>query len=561
MLFPDIHLPLPRGSRYEIISPRNGDVYLRYRIRSFTEDGRKKHERITIGRVFEDEQTNLKYFCPNENYYLKLLNEPLPVNFRVKGRGRRRAGAKLQNIDTPDGSSMAFGYMLACWSVVKELGLDQMLGDCFGSLKNSIIAAASFFAAGAPGGLSNIDHFTRKNMCFIPHVIDAAGLSELYGELNEPMRNDFFRKWVKYCQEDDFLCYDVTSVSSCSEKLPFVAWGYNRDQEQLPQFNLGMFCSMKRGLPVYFCPYTGSINDFTNFPYIAEHARAVGITEIRGITLVMDGGFAVPETIANAVSHGFELVIGAPGGFGVRIRDSLLEWRRSAAADNQVFRLPDESIRYHETELNVGRVKARLLLYRSPQAGLREETALNSLVNRLEAELKERRRISQTLAEQYQPFFEISVNEAGSGFSYRFKNDVFTDALKLCGCFALLCTRSDLSCEQILHIYRAKDTVEKAFGTLKNDILGERMHTKTIEGTNGKLFLAFIGLIIRKTLEKKLRPYLNRTRMGLDSAFSRLADLSCMKAGELWILDKALTKQQKELAEILQLPVSRLEAA
>lgn len=103
--------------------------------------------------------------------------------------------------------------------------------------------------------------------------------------------------------------------------------------------------------------------------------------------------------------------------------------------------------------------------------------------------------------------------------------------------------------------------VEQAFGTLKNDIWGERMHTKTIEGTPGELFLAFIGLIIRKALEKKLRPFLNRNRMGLDSAFSRLADISCLKNGELWILDKALTKQQKELAEILQLPVSSFETA
>ncbi len=401
MIFPDIHLPLPQGSRYEIVSPRNGDSYLRYRIRSFTEGGRKKHERITIGRVFEDEQTKLRYFCPNENYYLRLLNKPLPVNSRIKGRGRQRDGAKSQNIAASNSRSQAFGYMLACWSAVKELGLDLMLEDCFGSLKNSIIAAASFFAAGAPGGLYNIDHFTGKNMGFIPHVIDAAGLSELCSELNEPMRNDFFRKWVKHCQEDDFLCYDVTSVYSWSERLPFVAWGYNRAQEQLPQLNLGMFCSMKTGLPVYFCPYTGSINCFTNFPYIAEHARAVGITKTRGITLVMDGGFAVPETMANAVSHGFDLVIGAPCSFGVRIRDILLNWRRSAAADNQVFRLSDESIRYHETKLNVGRVKARLLLFHSPQAGLRAETPLTSLVNRLEVELQERRRISQTLAAQY----------------------------------------------------------------------------------------------------------------------------------------------------------------
>ena len=100
--------------------------------------------------------------------------------------------------------------------------------------------------------------------------------------------------------------------------------------------------------------------------------------------------------------------------------------------------------------------------------------------------------------------------------------------------------------------------MEKAFAALKNDILNERMYTKSIDSTNGKLFLAFIGLIIRKALESKLRAFLNKNMIGLDSAIDRLSDISCRKDGEAWILDKALTKQQKEMIEILQLPLSYL---
>lgn len=128
----------------------------------------------------------------------------------------------------------------------------------------------------------------------------------------------------------------------------------------------------------------------------------------------------------------------------------------------------------------------------------------------------------------------------------------------MCGCFAIFCTRDDLDCEQVLIIYRAKDCIEKAFAMLKNDILDERVRTKSLESTNGKLFLAFIGLIIRKCLDRKLRTYLSKRRIGLDSAIDRLADIRCRRTEGSWVLEKAMTKQQKELVEVLQLPVGYL---
>ena len=40
--------------------------------------------------------------------------------------------------------------------------------------------------------------------------------------------------------EDDYLCYDITSISSYSQGNEFVRHGYNRDREPLPQVNMAM---------------------------------------------------------------------------------------------------------------------------------------------------------------------------------------------------------------------------------------------------------------------------------------------------------------------------------
>ena len=64
---------------------------------------------------------------------------------------------------------------------------------------------------------------------------------------------------------------------------------------------------------------------------------------------------------------------------------------------------------------------------------------------------------------------------------------------------------------------------------------------------------------MRKTLENKLRSYLTKSSIGLDSAIARLGDITCRKQNDEWILTSALSKQQKELVKALDLPISQLD--
>lgn len=239
------------------------------------------------------------------------------------------------------------------------------------------------------------DHFTRKNMCFTSKVIDFNTLCKLYSNLPLPIRNEFFRKWIKHCCEDDFVCYDITSISKYSPRLPFVAWGYNRDKEQLPQFNVGMFCTVKSGKPVFFYQYNSNINDFTNFPYVAQQAKEVGLDNAAKMTLVIDGGFAVPDTIVETVDCWFELIVRAPSDFGVKIKDNLLLWRNSPMqAEEKVILSDTKAVSYSEQPFSFGKVNSRLLMYKTTSSASAQEFSLVTLINRMKAELQERKHIS-----------------------------------------------------------------------------------------------------------------------------------------------------------------------
>lgn len=84
------------------------------------------------------------------------------------------------------------------------------------------MAVAAFFASGTPYGLSHIEHFTERNMFFTNEIISSQRLSDLYLEVTPELREEFFKGWVSRCLKDDKICYDVTSISSYSDKIPLV---------------------------------------------------------------------------------------------------------------------------------------------------------------------------------------------------------------------------------------------------------------------------------------------------------------------------------------------------
>ena len=557
MLYTEISIPLPDDSRYELYKQGKGTTYVKYRIKSYRHEGRLKHDRLLIGRLVIDPIDGAKMFHPNSNYF-SFFNVQPPTFSKVKGPGRPRKASKEPVSIERKSNEAAFGYSIACHSLAREHSLDQILINSFGdSLANKILAVGAFFGAGAPGGLTNIDHFTDKHMCFTDGVITSQGLSHLYREITTAECNDFFKEWTKYCCADDCICYDVTSISNYPTSLPMVAWGYNRDKERLPQVNVGMFCTIERKLPVFFSCYNGSIYDFTNLPYVLEQARLNGFKLDVPLTLVLDGGFAVSESLDIAREHGCEFIVGAPLDLSKDIRNQVLDWRGSPLSSNtSLIQRHDETIRCSVKELTIGRINTRLMMYKSPLSSARDESTLNSYVAKIAEELKTATGLGQSKLKLYSQFFHINEDD---GLRFELKEKHYSELLELCGCFAMLCTRNDLSPNELLDIYRAKDCVEKSFSIFKNDILDEGLQVNYQDSINGKLFLAFIGLILRKTLENKLRSYLTKSRIDIDSAIARLMDITCRKQNDEWVLTSALSKQQKELVKALDLPIRQLD--
>jgi len=81
---------------------------------------------------------------------------------------------------------------------------------------------------------------------------------------------------VKTALGDGSVCYDVTSISSYSQAMPAVERGYNRDSDDLAQYNLDMFCDECSKTPLYYNRYNGSLTNKTNLSYLTCQCKGSG---------------------------------------------------------------------------------------------------------------------------------------------------------------------------------------------------------------------------------------------------------------------------------------------
>ena len=70
-----------------------------------------------------------------------------------------------------------------------------------------------------------------------------------------------------------------------------------------------------------------------------------------------------------------------------------------------------------------------------------------------------------------------------------------------------LTTDFKLTSNEVLEIYRRKDVVEKCLDNLKNAIDMKRLRTHSTETSDGKIFIAFVSLILRSILENVIGDY------------------------------------------------------
>jgi len=106
-----------------------------------------------------------------------------------------------------------------------------------------------------------------------------------------------------------------------------------------------------------------------------------------------------------------------------------------------------------------------------------------------------------------------------------------------------------LTSNEVPEIYRRKDVVEKCFDNLKNALDMKRLRSHSNETAEGKIFIAFIALILRSILENKIGEYNRNNNLTIEKVIKELSKIRLVTFSNGSSLLNPITKKQRLILE------------
>lgn len=446
-------------------------------------------------------------------------------------------------------SATVVGPSLILDSLTERLKLGTLLASCFPKHHKQIQAMAYYLAIQG-GALSHCDLWSKSHSPELTASLASQRITEILGAITMDARQKFFTKWMKKTLEDDYICYDITSISSYSEGNEYIKYGHNRDLEKLPQLNLAMIFSQKGRLPVYFQQLPGSITDVTTVHNLLKTFKAMGIKLLR---YVMDKGFYSKKNIDDLVLQGQKFTISVPlhNKWVQQVIDSVYQDIQSPAHYRTIA---DETLYVHSCLHPWGEDKRRCYVHLYYNAYTRA-----AAIDRFNAELvgyKEELEsgvLVKAHTEAYSTFFVIKTTpKRGTKVSYN--NEAVSQYIKRYSGFQALLTNTIKDPIEALQVYRDKDVVEKCFDDLKNQLDMKRLRIHSAPTMNGRLFVQFIALIYMSALRKEMRESGLIKQYTVRELLQEMQTLTKIKySGRYGHVLTELTKSQREILKALKI--------
>ncbi len=398
-------------------------------------------------------------------------------------------------------SAEIIGPTLILDKITENLELEKILKKCAPDTFSHLLTMA-YFLVSKGGALSHCESWCKGHANPLPSsALASQRISEILREQTEDQRQTFFAKWYAKISENDYLCYDITSVSSYSELNEYVKYGYNRDGDKLPQINLAMLFGQNSKLPVCYKRMPGSIVDVST---LTNFIKTLNFLNLDSLHMIMDRGFYSKANIDNLIESKHKFTIGIP----IQrkwVEHIIDEFKDDIEMPNNYQKIDGETL-YAKTKLyswGENRKRTYLHVYYNSYAAA---TAFDKFTEELltyKEELEQGCHVKGH-EEYYQRYFTIkSTPKRGLKIEYN-NEEIQKHRNQYAGFFAIL-SNVEKDAMEALRIYRNKDVVENCFDDLKNQLDMKRLRIHNSMAMDGRLFVQFLALILISAIREKIR--------------------------------------------------------
>jgi transposase len=540
MIYKNVLEPLPK-EKITFKKKPGGNVYVYYTVRAYrNKHGKPTSDEVAIGK--KDNETGMLY--PNERFY-EIFPERKPSGLSIS-----KTKTTQPNLDDVEIHNIkSCGLSATLLKTAQKTGLVEVIKKCFPDKWEQLLSIAFYMLDKSNAMMYIEDWFDETKIDFI-ESITGVKCSKIFASITPSERQMFFKEWMKVCGSQDYIVYDVTSISSYSKNIEQAEWGYNRDNEKLPQVNCGMFYSMPSRLPVYYDIYSGSIPDKVCLEYMLSNAKDIGIDSA---CLVMDRGFITKDNFLLIKDNQYSFVSAMPQSRieSRKLIDSVLgkiEKMENWISDHKVYGV--------STPVSLHNTKLQAHIYFDTEKKSKDTNEYYAYIEKMGQELEKISK-GKSVSKRYKEYFIINEHSQNA-ISYELNYKKINKKLERMGYFILLSSSPDLTSKEVLKIYRERDVIEKHFDQLKNGLEFKRIKTHCQKTTDGKLFVGFLALILRSYILKTIKNNPETKKLTFNKIMLELRNIKSVFFSNFNVKLKTLTSLQKTILAIFDVNIELL---
>jgi len=368
----------------------------------------------------------------------------------------------------------------------------------------------------------------------------------------EQNRFDFFRYWVEKFNDIKVIVFDITSISSYSDLFDYVEWGYNRDDENLPQINLGVVYTEDTNFPLYYQIYPGSISDVSTLKNILKNLEILKLTKT---IFVLDRGFYSASNLIDMKLSKINFII--PLSRSTKIFSSLLLHNKQKLSNPlNLFVFNEEVLFYVQESISINdSLDVEAHVFVNEQKRSEKSCIFFKKIIDLESTIrkegfKKKSETIQFLSNKLpnpSRFFHLKTVDGIVDITRKPRN--ISDYVSKLGSVIIVTNHKSLKFEKILTVYRRKDYVEKIFDILKSELDGNRLRASSKDAVEGRLFIKFSGLVLYSAIQNHMKSKKLFEKYSFKEVICELKKIKIVQMTNNKLYLTEITKRQKKLLE------------
>ena len=495
-------------------------------------------EKVVKGKTYVYER--VPYYNP------KIQN----TSYHYRYVGRKDNGETRKVRSVLPRRSLIHGPFIPIMGIVNAFGIEETLRKHLTENESMQLIAMAVSKVVRPLPVSSLDTwFEGTSLSRSMNVnLESRRMSELLDRIGS---SDLYRKFsydlVSRISAGNSLLYDITSLPSYGSS-EILEYGHAKDHPELDQINMSMVMERSRNIPLFFEVYSGSIPDVVTLKRTVEGIRKL----IPKIEIILDRGFFSHENLSLLEDDSY---IMAASLVSKAVKNVFSSASRTVDRADNVIMYQNEPIFCKSVNFTMNDLNLRGYFFHDTK---RESDERSDFHRRL----AEKRSMVEKL--QVRPNVRETIESIASSclryFTWRIDNDrittgarnnAITAAENRMGKF-LLVYRGDYTPLECLSIYRNRDSIEKAFRTLKTDLDIFPMRVRKESTIRGMLFVFFLSLIIRTALMRGMISSGLMKKYSPERMLLELEKLHVVEDASGNITELERTRRQKDILDALE---------